>query len=129
MTSENPQGLPEESPATSKQEINHVRNEIKRDIDQSLSPKERKLQKLRERRESGTLDPYDLDLNFLFQLQQAGDPLTRNDLKNQAVVLTREDFDQLGSMEILLANGESIVIDSESLPEDDVLIMYPEDLG
>ncbi len=129
MTSENPQGLPEESPATSKQEINHVRNEIKRDIDQSLSPKERKLQKLRERRESGTLDPYDLDLNFLFQLQQAGDPLTRNDLKNQAVVLTREDFDQLGSMEILLANGESMVIDSESLPEDDVLIMYPEDLG
>lgn len=99
----------------------------------SPSPKEKKLQELSNRRESGALSPHDFDLNFIFQLNQANAPLTRRDLAhetgNQAVVLTRADFEALGCLDFIHSSGERMLIEPESLGEDDVLILYPEDLG
>ncbi len=59
--------------------------------------------------------------------------LTKKDLEhetgNQAVVLSKNDFDRLGSIEFVHASGEIMMIESESLQEGDVLILYPHELG
>ena len=106
-----------------------------------LTPRQRKLAELDARRRehiesdrgAEKLSDYDLDLNFLWQLNGEGLPLTRKDLNhatgNQAVVLRFEDFETLGSIDFIHSSGERMVIEAESLSPDDVLILYPEELG
>lgn len=74
------------------------------------------------------ISPHDCDPNFLFQLQQAEMPLSRNDLQNQPVVLTREELDTLGYIDIVLANGEEVRVEAASL-NDEILILFPDELG
>lgn len=89
--------------------------------------------RLAERRESGELSRYDFDLNWIFQLVEYGVPLTRKALHHQtgvqAVVLTPEDLETLGDFAYVSADGKIVTIHVGSIPEGDVLILYPEDLG
>ena len=98
-----------------------------------LHLRDAKLQVLTERRETRELSPYDFDLNFIFQLNEAGVPLTRRDLAhetgNQAAVFTSDDLRTLGYLDFIHVSGERMVIEPESIKESDVLILYPEDVG
>jgi hypothetical protein len=95
--------------------------------------RERKLKELSAKRESGEISPYDLDLDFLFRVSKSNSPLTRQDLihptGNQAVVLYREDLETLGRLRFIHVSGETMTIRPESLKEEDVLILYPHELG
>lgn len=84
--------------------------------------------KLQAMRESGELSPHDFDLNYLFQLLDSGAPLTRTELRNQALVLSKEDALQLGAFDVIYSNGEQMTIDADSI-KDSVLILFPSDLG
>jgi hypothetical protein len=101
------------------------------DVESAESPTPDQL-KLAQKRESGELSPHDYDLNFLFMLNEHALPLTRKDVMsetgNQAVVLTRDDFAQLGSITLTLPSGEVITIEAGSM-NDPVFIVFPEDLG
>lgn len=90
-----------------------------------LSPDEVKLQ---QKRESGELSPHDFDLNEVFSLVGAGIPITQAELGNQALVLLRAQFQELGAIDIVLINGEEITIDADSLTGRS-LIIFPEDLA
>jgi hypothetical protein len=95
--------------------------------------KAKKLAELSAKRESKEISPYDFDLNFIFQLNEAGFPLTRRDMLhetgNQALVLTRNDFETLGCLDFIHVSGERMVIEPESLDPNDVFILYPDELG
>ncbi len=116
-----------------KEQVPAVYWEAQTETRQELSPRQKKLQELAKRRETKELSPYDFDLNFLWQLKEAGEPLRRKDLDHQtgiqAVVLNREDFDTLVRLDFVHRTGERMQIEPESLDGDDVLILYPEDLG
>ncbi len=84
--------------------------------------------KLRAMRDSGELSLHDLDLNFVYQLQQQDLPLTRRELGNQALVLSKEDALQLGAFDVVYSNGEQMTIDADSI-RDSVFILFPSDLG
>ena len=100
---------------------------------QTVSLKERMLRELARRRETKEISPYDFDLNFLFQLNQADAPLTRRDLRHetglQAVVLTRDYMEALSCLDFIHSSGERMLIEPKSLPEGSVLVLFPEDLG
>ncbi len=102
-------------------------------LDPVLARKEQKLGVLSAKRESKELSPYDFDLNYIYQLNEAGLPLTRKDMLhetgNQALVLTREDFEVLGCLDFIHASGERMVIEAESLDPKDVFILYPHEVG
>ena len=95
--------------------------------------KDRKLRQLAAKREANELSEHAVDLNVVFQLNVAGLPLTRRDMVHetgdQALVLTRQDFDVLGSLDFIHASGERMVIEAESLDPDDVFILYPDEVG
>lgn len=92
-----------------------------------------KLKDLAAKREAQEISPYDLDLNFIFQLNEGGFPLRRTDMLHetgyQALVLTHDDLDALGYVDFIHASGERILIEPDSLDPRDVLILYPSDLG
>lgn len=94
---------------------------------------EEMLRELSRRREAKELSSHDFDLNFIFQLNQIGAPLTRRDLDHttgiQAVVVTRDDLEALGGLDFIHYSGERRLIDPESLQKGSVLVLYPEDLG
>lgn len=94
---------------------------------------EEMLRELSCRREAGELSPHNFDLNFIFQLNQIGAPLTRRDLNHktgtQAVVVTRDDLEALGCLDFIHYSGERMLIGPESLQKDSILVLYPEDLG
>lgn len=79
-------------------------------------------------RESGELSPHAFDLNQLFQFVEAGIPVKRLDLGNQAIVLTRDDLDQLGYIDVVYKTGDEARIDTEAM-NDSVLIIFPHDLA
>jgi hypothetical protein len=79
-------------------------------------------------RESGELSPHDFDLNELALFLENDVPLTGSDLRNQAVALSRGDFESLGGvMRIIYKNGEEIIFEAESMTNP-VLIIFPQDL-
>ena len=90
------------------------------------------LAELQTRRDAGTLSPHALDLNFLSQLNDMGDPLRRKDMDHatgpQAVVLNRQEFDTLGFICFVHASGEEMTIDADSMTED-ALVIFPEEVG
>lgn len=95
------------------------------------------LEKLRLRRENGELDPQDFHLENIYYINDEkyeNRPLTRKDLGNQALVLPVKEFRQFGYITILLPNGEELNLLADDFggnPDDpeDVLIIFPEDLG
>ncbi|PIR52222.1 hypothetical protein COU77_01750 [Candidatus Peregrinibacteria bacterium CG10_big_fil_rev_8_21_14_0_10_49_16] len=106
--------------------------------------KEDKLQQLAEWREDKENSPYDFDVNFLYQLIfYADEPeedalLKKKHLKHetghQALVLTRDQLEQLEALEggilrIVNPKGKVIRIFAEAIDPDDVLVIYPHELG
>lgn len=85
-------------------------------------------QKLNALREQGQLSPHDYDLNELAMLQEAGASLTKKDLGNQALVLSRSEFEQFSYIDVVLNNGEDIRIDADSM-KDSEFILFPDDLS
>ncbi len=107
------------------------------------SPRTRKLAALQKRLESGEILDEDLGFDFIWQLESirqedpAQKPLQRKDLefttdgarKGNCLKLTCEELNALGGLEMVLPNGARFFYDPEDLSPDDVLILYPEDLG
>ncbi len=90
---------------------------------------------LQRRIEAGEISPIPFDVNYLLYLKEMGQPLARKDLarENKAVVLTKEEFEQLESFEIVsgFLDGEIVSMDSSSASwfgPDDRLITHPGDL-
>ncbi|MEK7143171.1 MAG: hypothetical protein AAB785_03115 [Patescibacteria group bacterium] len=105
---------------------------------EELTPKEKTRQAIERNKkeltfqiEVGVLDPHYFENNYLEYLQQEDLPLTRDDLGNQAVVITKEEFDKLGFLDMMLPDGEIMTFDSDDLDyePDDPLIIFPEGLG
>jgi hypothetical protein len=94
-----------------------------------LQRREEKLAELAEHREKGKLSPFDLDLNDVAQLMKTGGTLTRRDMQHesglQALVLTRADFDVIGTLKFVHRSYGELSIEPQSLHSDDVLILYP----
>ena len=123
--------IPEQDPEQSKKMgggyVDQDRQATRDDASDILNPVDVKLRELARRRESGEINPYDYDWEQLFQFE--GVPLRRVDLGDQALVLTCENLVELGALEIVLASGHREFIETESLAQGDVLIIYPDDLS
>lgn len=113
-------------------------SEISHDGESLQSPEEKRREKIKKnyrellrRREAQELDAADYRIEFLFYLQEEDRPLTRGTVGNKAVVLTQSDLEQLGYLEIVLPNGQIMSIEPEDTgyAPDDLLIIFPEDLG
>lgn len=84
------------------------------------------------RLEAQELTPGRMEVSYLFYLMEAGEPVKRADLKGQAIVLSREELQQLGGLEVVFASGEVECIEPDSASWfglDDRLIIFPDDLG
>lgn len=121
----------EASPELIRNAPDDVRSGVRDAVSDALSPEHERRMELSRRRESKELSPFDFDLNFIFQLNEAGQPLARRDLTHQtgtqAVVLTREDLETLGGFTYVDRSGALIDVESESVPHE--LILFPEDVG
>ena len=53
----------------------------------------------------------------------------KKDLGNEAVVLSSEEFKDIGFITIKLPSGKLTELDSDIFPDGDFLIIYPDDLG
>jgi len=97
----------------------------------------RNLEELRRRRKEGELLQEGFPLENIYYINDdnyENRPLTRKDLGRQAVVLSAEEFSQIGYIDLLLANGEELTIFADdfcSNPNDPeaILVIFPEDLG
>jgi hypothetical protein len=118
-------------PPSVKGMIAGTREKAKWVLESSLTPRQLvRLQELQRRIDAGEILPMRMDLNELDMIMnQGGEPLTRGALKNQPVVLYPDEFEQLVALDIILANGEQILVEPESLPKDDVLVILPSELG
>lgn len=91
-----------------------------------------KLAELARRRESGEIAAENFNTNDLLWFIEDNIPLTSADLRkngNQALVLTSDEFEELGLFDVILKDGTQTTLDPDDFPKDDVLIIYPEDLG
>ncbi|MBI3336656.1 hypothetical protein HYZ98_03780 [Candidatus Peregrinibacteria bacterium] len=90
-------------------------------------------QELLRRRESKEVGPYDFDLNCLVYLNEEDEPLIRKDVADKtgpkAVVVTKQEMLELGGFDYIDNKGRRISVDPESMPEGEVLVLYPEQLG
>ena len=123
----------EEDTSPVSEKLQRTRGAVEGALDPVLGRKEQKLKELAAKREAKELSPYDFDLNFIFRLNESGLPLTRKDMLhetgNQALVLTREDFEILGCLDFIHASGERMLIEPESLDPNDVFVLYPHEVG
>lgn len=132
-----PEGnIPDEPEKSGDTPVDTGLGDVQNRIRQTLDPAERKKEKLAAlaaKREAKEISEYDFDLNFLFQLNEAGLPLTRKDMRHEsgerALILTKEEFDMLGCIDFIHSSGERMVIESESLVDGDVFILYPHEVG
>lgn len=85
------------------------------------------VRELARRRETGEIGETDYPIENLIFLSDEGAPISRADVKNQAIVINPEDFDALGDLDIVNNAGEVVNIGffDRSMP----LIIFPEDLG
>lgn len=92
---------------------------------------EKQLQELARRREAGELAPYDYEVNYIWYLQQMGEPVTRKDVQNHAILIRPEEFEALGFLEFINAAGEKMIIGftDENFDLNNPLIIFPEELG
>lgn len=92
---------------------------------------ERNKQKLAHLREIGELESNDYNLSCLWYQVKNGEYVTRKDIGNHAIVITQEQLKGLGSLLIIGANGKPRIIysDDTGYEPDDILIIFPEELG
>jgi len=92
---------------------------------------EQQQQELARRREAGELAPYDYEVIYIQYLQQDGEPVTLKDVENHAIVINPDEFETLGFIEFVKANGEIINIDftDEGFDRSHPLIIFLEELG
>jgi hypothetical protein len=127
-----PEGLTENASSAGRI-IQETRDGIDDASDVVLKRREQQLKELSAKREAKELSPHDFDLNFIFQLNEVGLPLTRKDMHHetgdQALVLTRENLEELEGLDFIHASGEIVSIEPESLDPNDVFILYPDEMG
>lgn len=108
------------------------------DAIREVSPKERMLRELARRRETGEISPHDFDPNIILWLNQENEPLRYSDIITHyvdeaglpaAVVLTYESMREIGVLDYIRRTGEREKTDFEDCSEDDVFILFPEELG
>lgn len=90
--------------------------------------KEELLAELAQKRESGEIAQNDYNTNGLLWLIELDQPLKASDLQNQALVMTRDEFEAIGPFDVVLPNGERTTLDSDNF-SGEILIIYPENLG
>jgi hypothetical protein len=92
-----------------------------------------KRQELQEKREAGEISQHNVALDVLEELAHYNMPLRRKDMKDETgyrpVVLSRSDMDHLCVFSFIHASGDQMDIEAESLPEGDVFILYPDEVG
>jgi hypothetical protein len=102
---------------------------INQRVDQITLKIRKKLDDLVLRIEAKELDP-DYEYDFLNNFANYSDRIfSKSDLGRQAIVLTYAEFDACGGIEIVLRDGETTILDPDSFPKDDLLVIYPWDLG
>lgn len=83
--------------------------------------------------EDGTLSAFPFDLNFIASINEVGELLRYSNIRHtvgeQAVVCTREDMEILGGLAYVDRSGQIRDAEPESVAEDGVFILYPEELG
>lgn len=107
------------------------------DAIREVSPKERMLRELARRREAGEISPHDFDPNIILWLNRENKPLRYSDTIRYvgetglpaAVVLTYESMGEIGVLDYIRRTGERERTDFEDCSQDDVFILFPEDLG
>ena len=112
------------------------------ELRRELTPLQReRLMQLGKRVEAGEVSEYRYDLNDVeMRIVDAEEdvervqPLRRADVLHgtvgmQAVIVFPEELERLEYIKIRMPNGKDTIIGSECLAGDDVLILYPEDLG
>lgn len=104
-------------------------SEGQQEVEQPLDKKAKRLAELRRRRESGEVSREDYNTNELQWLIADDEPLTATDLGDECLVLTPEEFQNIGLFDVLRSNGERMTLDPDDFPKDDILIIYPSDLG
>ena len=87
-----------------------------------------KLWQLADKREAGEIEKNDFDI-YNWLNSSDGRALTRGDLGNQAVVLSSEEFRYIGVLTILRPDGKECELDADDYHDNDVLIIYPGNLG
>ncbi len=105
---------------------------------EELSPKEKQRQiiennmsRLSERKEAGELDKHDFGIRELADHRITGEPVTKSRVGNRAIVVTQDEFDDLGYIEFVSASGEVMLIEADvtGYESSDRLIIFPEELG
>jgi hypothetical protein len=104
---------------------------------EQLSPREKReriiahnVAELARRHEAGEIGE-DFGPEAIWYLQQDGQPITKKAVGNSAVVLSQEEFEQLGYIDMVKSNGELITIESEvtGYQPEQLFITFPEELG
>ncbi len=91
---------------------------------------EQQQQELVRRRETGELAADSYDVNVIYYHQKSNTSVTRKDVGDQAIVINPDAFEALGYIEIIRADGETMIIDSTDKGFDKYpLIIFPEELG
>jgi hypothetical protein len=97
---------------------------------QEETPYSRNLKELQRRRESGEIA--DEDFNFIqwwVNHSENPRPLEKADIGREALVLSYEEFEQIGFLDIILPSGEICLLYFHDLKAQDGLIIFPEELG
>lgn len=92
--------------------------------------REQKAKELRRRQETKELSEEAVGLEDIYRLQDMGLPLTRRGVGNQAIILSHEEFEQLGFLDVVLPTGETTtILPDADAAADQPIIFFPEDLG
>jgi len=99
--------------------------------EQTRAKIEKNLTELVRRIKMGEIDKKGFDIYELKYYQDLGEALSRKDVGNQVVVISQQVLEQLGGLRMVLPNGEVMFIDPEvtGYGPDDILVIFPEDLG
>jgi hypothetical protein len=103
-------------------DLKGTKDALENTLDPVAARKKQKLQDLAALREAKKLSPHDLDLNYLHQLNEFGQPLTRRDMKHetgdQALVLSYEDLRTLGCLDL----SEEVLQFEFELPKNNLFV-------
>jgi len=130
--SDGPQDQPSESvsPTPVDKGVQGIKESVDDAIDPALAHRKKKSAGLRRKCKAKSMSPDYYDINNLSYLLDDDLPLRRRDLGNQALVLTADDFDTIFTVDVILKTGIRITYDTTVLEdEDDIFILYPDDLG
>jgi hypothetical protein len=115
-----------------------IMGEFSQNGESQQSPEERRREKINKnvhelarRKEAQEISESDFGAEGIYYLQAEGKPITKSEVGNSAVVLSQEEFDSLGYIDIVFENGQLATIESENTgysPED-LFIIFPEELG